>query len=61
MAYKNPVPHLGGKKFNVNMTFDFKEFVDLDEAKVNIEEYIRRNGLPAGTVCDVTPVKEYLK
>ena len=59
MAYKNPVPHLGGKKFNVNMTFDFPEWVEIDEAKENIEEYIKRNGIPKGTISDVTPRSEF--
>ena len=59
MAYQNPVPHLGGKKFNVNITFDFDDWLDVDEAKANIEEYIRRNGLPNGVVCNVTPTTDY--
>ena len=59
MAYQNPVPHLGGKKFNVNVTFDFPDWVEIDEAKENIEEYIRRNGIPNGAISNITPIKEY--
>lgn len=42
MAYQNPVPHLGGKKFNVNMTFDFEDWTDIEDAKLSIEEYIEK-------------------
>lgn len=59
MAYQNPVPHLGGKKFNVSITFDFPDWVLLDEAKENIEEYIKRNGIPNGAISNITPRGEY--
>lgn len=59
MAYKNPVPRLEGKKFNVNITFDFENWVEIEEAKENIKEYIYRNGIPDGCISDVTPMKEY--
>lgn len=59
MAYTNPVPHLGGKKFNVNMTFDFEDWTEIEEAKAGIEEYIKRNGITAGCICNITPIKEY--
>ena len=59
MSYKNPVPHLGGKKFAVNMVFDFEDWIEIEEAKENIEEYIKQNGIPDGCICNVTPIKEY--
>ena len=59
MSYQNPVPHLDGKKFNVNITFDVPEWVEIEEAKENIEEYIKRNGIPKGCICDVTPITEF--
>ena len=38
MSYQNPVPHLGGKKFNVNITFDFPEWVEMKILKNILNE-----------------------
>ena len=57
--YQNPVPHLGGKKFLVHLSFDFNDWIEIEEAKENIEEYFKRNGIPNGAISDITPMKEY--
>lgn len=57
--YQNPVPHLGGKRFLVHLSFDFKDWIEIEEATENIEEYIKRNGLPKGAVSNVAPIEEY--
>ena len=54
MKYKNPIPHIGGKKFQIVVTFEFDEYIDEDEAKENVEEYFRRNGLNHDWIYDVT-------
>lgn len=59
MAYNNPTPHIGGKKFLVHIAFNFEEWTDIEIAKASIEEYIRVDGLPEGAVSDVTPDKAY--
>lgn len=59
MGYKNPTPHLGGKKFMLRMVFDFEDWTEIDEAKGGIEHYIIENGVPKGCVSDITPHKEY--
>lgn len=57
--YQNPVPHLGGKKFLIHLSFDFNDWIEIEEAKENIEEYIKRNGIPNGAISNITPMKEY--
>jgi len=59
IEYKNPVPHIGGKKFALKMVFTFEEWIESDEAAASIEDYIRRNGIPASATSDITPLEEY--
>lgn len=47
MSYQNPVPHMGGKKFLIHLEFDFKDWIEIEEAKENIREYFKRNGYSA--------------
>lgn len=57
--YKNPVPHLGGKKFMVKIIFDFDDWIEKEDAVKGIEEYLKNNGIPSICVSDVTPIEEY--
>lgn len=41
MKYKNPVPHIGGKKFMLKIIFDFDEWTEVPEARDSIDEYIK--------------------
>lgn len=44
--YKNPVPHLGGKKWAIQMVFDYDDWIDKYEVKKSLKEWIKENGLP---------------
>lgn len=57
--YVNPIPRLEGKNFMVTLAFDFKEWVEPDEAQKSIIEYLNKNGFPEGSVSNITPIKEY--
>ena len=59
MSYQNPVPHMGGKKFLIHLEFDFKDWIEIEEAKENIREYYKRNGIPQGAISNVTPISAY--
>ena len=61
MTYKNPIPRLGGKKFILHIPFDFDEFVEIHEAEESIKRYITENGIPKGSLTDITPYNEYRK
>ena len=34
-------------------------WIEIEEAKENIEEYFKRNGIPQGAISNVTPISEY--
>lgn len=59
MSYQNPVPHMSGKKFLIHLEFDFKDWIEIEEAKENIREYFKRNGIPQGAISNVTPISAY--
>lgn len=50
---------MGGKKFLIHLEFDFTDWVEIEEAKENIEEYLKKNGIPEGAISNVTPTVEY--
>lgn len=58
-GYKNPIPHLGGKRFVLHMAFDFADWIEDDEAAESIKEWIAKNGIPASALENVTPTIEY--
>ena len=59
MSYQNPVPHMGGKKFLIHHEFDFKDWIEIEEAKENIREYFKRKVIPQGAISNVTPISAY--
>lgn len=59
MKYKNPVPHIGGKKFMLKIIFDFDEWTEVPEARDSIVEYIKQHGINTESVSDITPIEEY--
>lgn len=50
---------MGGKKFLIHLEFDFKDWIEIEEAKENIREYFKRNGIPQGAISNVTPISAY--
>ena len=38
--YKNPVPHFGGKRYAIQIVFDFTEWTEKEDAKKAFEEWI---------------------
>lgn len=59
MSYKNPTPHLGGKKFMLRMVFNFEDWTEIEDAIKGIKHFIEVNGIPSTCVADITPIKEY--
>lgn len=59
MKYKNPVPHIGGKKFMLKIVFDFDEWIEQADARDSICEYIKEHGINTQNISDITPMEEY--
>ena len=57
--YKNPVPHLGGKKWAIQMVFDYDDWFVKYEVKKSLEEWIKENGIPESCISNITPIEEY--
>lgn len=59
--YKNPVPHFGGKRYAIQIVFDFTEWTEKEDAKKALEEWIAKNGIPENSISNITPLEEYRK
>lgn len=59
MAYKNPVPYLGGKRWCLEITFNYEDWIEAHDVKRSLEEYIAENGIPKECLKNITPIEEY--
>lgn len=62
MAYKNPIPHFGGKRYRVQMIFNFENWTERKDAASSILEHINKHPkVIEQCLADITPPKEYEK
>lgn len=57
--YKNPIPRLGGKRFELRMIFDFQDWTETNEALDSIRRFIQEEGIPIRCISDITPTSAY--
>lgn len=62
MAYQNPKPNIGGKRFILRVVVDFDDWIVKPEAAKAILDLLYQNPREVEKhLADITPIEEYYK